>query len=303
MEEKFFGVEIVRQGEQTLMRNEKIKAIAIDLDGTLLDSRQRISEYTKKVLEECKNRGIKLVIATGRNHFSARKLVEGIEGVSFVSNNGSLIVDEKGEILREREISGETTREILKKSKEVGKLYYFLVSPDRLLMPPARKGLCKPLIKHLFSWKGFMEYLDNRKIVPRVKTRNIEEYLTQNNFKVQKINFLGDPNRVLELEKRVEDFNLAITRGHEWSIDINPPGVNKGEALKFLINHWGIPEEGLMAFGDGSNDFEMIGFAGTGVVMDNSNLGILRETADLIAPSNNDDGVARMIEKVVLAEG
>ncbi len=284
------------------MKKKIIKVIAIDLDGTLLDSRQRISAYTKKILDECRNRDIKLVIATGRNQHSARELVRGIGPVSFVSNNGSNIVDEEGKVLREREIFRSTTREIIAHSREIGKLYFFLVSPDTLLMPPTRKSLCRPLIRHLFSRQGLMEYLDNRKLVPRIRTRDIEGYIQKNPFKVQKINFIGEAFRIEELEKRIEAFNLAITRGHEWSIDINPSGVNKGEALQFLTGHWGISQDSFLAFGDGHNDLDMLRFAGTGVVMDNSSLGQLKDNADLVAPSNNEDGVARIIEKMVLRE-
>ncbi len=284
------------------MKRNQIKAIAIDLDGTLLDSRQRISPYTIKVLQECRQRGIKLVIATGRNHYSARRLARDLEPVSFVTNNGSLVVDEKGEILREKEISLQLTRELIVKSQKIGRIYYFLVSPKELLLPPTPRSLILPLFRHLFTWKGFLEYLDNRNIVPRVRTRDVEGYLRKNSFQIQKINFIGEPSRIARLEGEIEEHNLAITRGHEWSIDVNPPGVNKGEALKFLTEQWGIGEDCFMAFGDGHNDLDMIRFAGTGVAMDNSTLKTLKESADLVAPSNNEDGVARIIEKIVLAE-
>jgi len=284
------------------VKKNQIKAIAIDLDGTLLNSRQKISSYTRQVLDECRKRDIKLIIATGRNQHSAAELVRGIGPVSFISNNGSQIVDEEGKVLREREISRTTTREIINFSREIGKLYFFLISPDALLMPPPRNSLCKPLLRHLFSWKGLMEYLDNRNLVPRIRTKDVEGYLENNPFKIQKINFIGEAFRIEALEKRIEILNLAITRGHEWSIDINPTGVTKGEALSFLTEQWGISQENLLAFGDGHNDLDMLCFAGTGVVMDNSVLGILKENADLVAPSNNEDGVARIIEKLVFAE-
>ena len=134
---------------------------------------------------------------------------------------------------------------------------------------------------------------------PLVEIEDIRSYLT---FEVPKFLFVDDGGYLAMVEPRVKAAlgkNFSVYRSDPYFLEILPKGIDKAQSLERLLGHLGISRERMIACGDGYNDLSMIRYAGLGVAMENAVLS-LRKEADYITSSNNDDGVAEVIEKFML---
>ena len=100
------------------------------------------------------------------------------------------------------------------------------------------------------------------------------------------------------LSKKFEG-RISIYRSEPFFIEALPMGIDKAHSIEVLINHLGIPKENTIACGDGFNDLTMIKYAHVGVAMANAT-DVVKENADYITKSNNEDGIAHVIEKFIL---
>lgn len=272
----------------------KTSLIGFDLDGTLLTTDKRLTEYTKTVLERAYENGILLVPTTGRPFSGIPDEILDLPGVRYViSANGGRIIDrEEQRLVHEELVPADTAREIMKifeKYDAMREVYYDGVGY-------AQKDHLKNISRYL-DQPAMAEYvLSTRRPVP-----DIMEKFEQENRGVDKVQGLfaaiEEKNRALEELKSVMD--VTVTGALEKNIEVNAAGVNKGRALRILGELLHICPEHIMAFGDASNDLLMLQEAGTGVAMENGTEEV-KQAADYIAPPNDADGVARFIETYVL---
>lgn len=271
----------------------KIKLIAIDLDGTLLDSKKRLSEVNRQALELCTQNGIWVVPCTGRTVVGIPSEIKMIPGIRYaITTNGAVIEDmEEKKAIDTRMLSWELALEIL-----------HIVEPYHVMYDPYidRRGITESRFFDHLSEYGLSPELQEMVRQTREVHPNILEFVEKSRKPVEKINlfFSDDEERAkvrTELEKRTD---ILITSSLPWNLEINSPDATKGDALLRLASYLNLTQEETMAVGDGENDLSMIGKSGIGVVMKNGKEDLLA-AADYITDTNDEDGVAAAIHHLI----
>ncbi|MFC4600993.1 Cof-type HAD-IIB family hydrolase [Cohnella hongkongensis] len=262
------------------------RLIATDLDDTLLTDDLTVTEGTRRAMNDAIARGVHLTIATGRMFDSAQKIARQVGlNVPIITYQGSLIknlLDE--EVLYERSLPTSVALE----------LYEYC----------AANGL------HLQSYIDDKLYVaeDNDHIQSYAKQSNIP-YIVEPDYKriiehpkQTKLLVIDEPAR---LDAMMPDLRSRfgsrahLTKSKPNYLEFLHPEGTKGHALRFLAAYYGIPIEETIAIGDAMNDHEMVEAAGLGVAMANA-VPALKEIADYVTLTNNEEGVRHVIEKFVL---
>lgn len=272
----------------------KVKMIAFDLDGTLLTTDKKITEYTREVLDQAIQKGIEVVPSTGRPLKGVPQEFSHYKGIHYiVTSNGARVVEtEHQKTLRSSLLSYESAKKVLDIFREYDTIrdvfYDGQGYMERKKFEEANRYVTSP---------SMIEYMRTS----RIRVEDIDEMFERENRPVDKIQAL-----FASQEEKMEAFERILgLRGIEASgalannIEVNAEGVHKGVALAWLGECLGIKPEEMLVFGDGSNDIGMIRMAGTGVAMDNAQPAV-KEAADAITRSNDSDGVAKYIESYVL---
>ncbi|MDO4988044.1 MAG: Cof-type HAD-IIB family hydrolase [Synergistes sp.] len=262
------------------------KLIALDMDGTILNGEGRISPRTKAALAAAQDKGIYIVIATGRMYPSAMQHIKdaGIRSAS-IFYNGALIRDTGTDrTIYEQGLGVRLTAELLAFFKTHG-WYVQIYSDDKLIVYDDTTEECK-----------YYENICGQKAIALGSdfwTCGIDS------SKMLGVAFDKDEfHKMFDEIRRV--FGSRVYSATSWGafVEIVNPAVNKAFALRRVCEHYGVSREDVVAFGDGSNDKEMIEWAGTGVAMGNSGE-LLKEAADIVAPPNTEDGAAVIMESIL----
>ena len=270
-----------------------IKLIALDLDGTLLDSRKRLSEANRQALSRCVENGIWVVPCTGRAVDGIPPEIKNIPGVRYaITTNGAVIYDLNEEaVIDSCMLPWELALEIL-----------YLLDSRHVMYDPyiQRRGITEPRFFENLSDYGLSPELQKMVKMTRDIHPNIIEYVKQSHKPVEKINlFFSDMEERTRLRAELEQRDdILVTSSMPNNLEINAPGATKGEALHRLAAHLGIGAEQTMAVGDGENDFTMIRMAGVGVAMKNGSTELQAE-ADYITDTNDENGVASAITRLI----
>ncbi|PAB59158.1 Cof-type HAD-IIB family hydrolase [Anaeromicrobium sediminis] len=254
------------------------KAVISDLDGTLLNSHHTISEYTKKIIKEVTNKGIKFFIATGRHHKDVEHIGRKLDlDTILISSNGSKVHDSNLEELFSHDIDENTVKDILK--IEIDKeVHVNIYQGDSWFVERENEW-----IKEYHIESGF-EY----------EVVNIKEL---KDYTASKIFFTcEDHNKLLKIKEELDEIfseNLNITFSTLTCLEVMACGVSKGMAIKKVLDKHSIKLEETIAFGDGLNDLEMLSSVGRGLVMGNA-LDKLKEALpeNEVISTNNEDAVA-----------
>jgi len=277
------------------MTKYNIKMIGLDLDGTLLNSKKILTEHTRKVLAEALAKGVVILPATGRPLSGLPEEVLKFPGVKYaLTANGARVIDMwEDEIIYENLVPYETAEkllDIMDKYDTILEVYYDGVGFSSKQMLDR--------LDEFFDDSAMAHYVrTTRRPVPDVR-----EMFTRGkrpSDKVQAI-FLNNEDK-LNAWKEIEETisNIEITGALSNNIEVNAAGVSKGKTLVNLGQLLGIKREEIMACGDGANDMDMIKEVGLGVAMANA-VPCVKEVADVLTTSNDEEGVARAIEKYVL---
>lgn len=271
-----------------------IRLIAFDLDGTLLNSQKRVSKRNRSALEKAASLGIELVPATGRIFSGMPDEVRSLPFRYAICANGGQVFDSQEKcILHSAEIS----------SRDVGGIIsYMNVLP----------GACGYYWNdRAYMSSGHYDQLDTcsaddpillnslRRLYTPI--RELPQCILQEEISLQKLQiYLRNPGEKQQLiqEMRMRFPQFAISSSLPNNIEVNSALATKGHALAFLLEHLGRHPENCMAFGDGTNDISMIQAAGIGVAMDNGDAEV-KSVAKWIAPSNEEDGLACVIEELL----
>jgi len=275
----------------------KIKIIAFDLDGTLLKENKELSRRNTEALCRAAEKGICLVPASGRLYAGMPEELRRLPFIRYVIGvNGAEVYDIREQrVLYRAEMTNQDAARIFAYVKEV----------------PAIWGCYKngTGIMEEADYEKIDSYAANAYILKTMKRlhrpiKGMKEYLVGAEDTIQKLQlyFFDIPARNELLRRMKEDFtDLSVSTSLPNNIEINALNANKGAALRFLCGHLGVAMEESMAFGDGTNDLSMIRAAGTGVAMKNACPEVLK-AADRVTLSNEEDGVAYMIEQCVLSQ-
>lgn len=269
-----------------------IKLIALDLDGTLLNSKKQITEGNLRALKRCIEQGILIVPCTGRTVDGIPEAVRSIPGIRYgITTNGAVIEDmEQNQVIDSNLLSWELALELLQ-----------FVDPYPVMYDPyiERRGITEAkFLNHLTDY-GLSPVLQDLVINTRDLHSNIIDYVKKNQKPVEKINlFFGD----MQLRQRLRTIlekrsDILVTSSIPNNLEINALDATKGDALLRLASHLGLKVDQTMAVGDGENDLSMIQKAGVGVAMKNG-IDELKKIADYITGTNEEDGVASAICKL-----
>ena len=262
------------------------KLVAIDLDDTLLGADNQISKRTKKVIQQAQDKGVEVVIATGRMHASALPYAQqlGIKG-PIITYNGALIKKvAKGEIVEHSPISLELTKQVARYVKEHD-LNLNLYMDDILY------------INHDGPKARYYEKLAGVKAV--LINEDLEDFIEQPSTKLIIVDDEEEIPAILADVKKEFAEQLHITTSKSVFVELMAPEVNKGQAVADLAAEYGISAAEVMTIGDSYNDREMLEYAGLGVAVDNA-WPEVKESADYITKAHDEEGVAEVIEKFVL---
>ena len=271
---------------------QKVSIIALDLDDTLLKDNLTISDYTVKILYKAAERGIYIVLCSGRAENAilpyVRKLeISGLKtGRYIISHNGATIFDLHTRLpIYTRTVPAKILIQSYHAAKKAGfscQVYDFstIFSPfenEWVLRDKKLSGLNLSIVE---DFESFLEAGFPKMVIP------------------------GDPEKLLSLQQKLRDMfgeKAVIFTSKPYFLEVLPANTGKGEALKYLAETvLNIPKEETMSFGDSMNDESMIKYAAHSTAMING-LDYIKKIAHHITDfSNNDDGVARFIEKYCL---
>ena len=269
-----------------------IRLIALDLDGTLLNSEKQLSPVNRAALEQAASQGIHIVPTTGRFYGGMPDFIRALPYLRYVITiNGAQCADlQTGAVLYKAELPWQQAVDIMTFLDGFPVIYDCYQRNDAW-MTAAQKERIDSVVSDPHYCKMLHEL---RKPVSELK-----ETLNMRQEGVQKIQFFTNRPEIRaflmeELPKRFPD--LCVSSSMAQNVEINQKDANKGQALLALSAHLGLNRSQTLAFGDGLNDLSMLEQAGIGAAMENASEAV-KAHADYITLSCDADGVAAGIRK------
>lgn len=258
-----------------------IKLIMFDLDGTLLNGEGRLSEANKEAIAKIREKGILVTLASGRPYSSMLPFARELgTKAPLVCYNGALVRSPVGEleILAHRGVPESTARKAVEILRNQG-IHINAYIDDNLIVENDDKYA--------------QEYGRTKKIEYKV----VSSFDDIPDFEPTKLLAIDDdPEKISKLKKILQsDLEASVFRSSAYFCEILRPNIDKGWALHFLADHFGLESHQVMAFGDQENDMNMIRSAGVGVAMGNA-LDKVHAVADESAPHHHEDGVAQFLK-------
>jgi Cof subfamily protein (haloacid dehalogenase superfamily) len=266
-----------------------IKLIAIDLDGTLLNSKKEISAANKETLAKAKAAGVKVVICTGRPLKAIHHILDELNleepGDYAVTFNGGLV---------QKNDTGEVMAKSALKMADIAYLYETIhplglpmdVISDTVVfqLPSEHASLYKEANPFMDFYDGTVETLEQNRVYNKAISAVAATFLDEQIAKFP-----------AEVRERFE-----VIKSRDMLLEFMPKGVTKAVGIDLLAKHLGITSEEVMTLGDEENDLPMIDYAGVGVAMGNA-VPAIKAAANVETDTNDNDGVAKAVEKYVLA--
>lgn len=273
-----------------------IKVIIMDIDGTLVNDEKVITPLTKETLLKAQDKGVRLVLASGRPTSGLLKLAEELDMENhhglFVCFNGSKVVDCRShETLYNHAISVEDSKAVLEHLKN------FKARP---MFDKDEYMYVNDVFDNTITYKGkpfnVMQYESRGNNYILCEKRDLAAFV---DFEINKILTFGDPDYLqAHYKEMMEPFKdrLNCMFTSDFYFEYTAKGVDKAKALDSVLIPMGYKKEEMMAFGDAQNDKSMVEYVGLGVAMGNAS-DELKAVANEITDTNNNDGIAKAIMK------
>lgn len=244
-------------------------------------------------LIDAQKRGKIVAIASGRSISGIRKTASKISLEEFggyvIAYNGTTVLNCKtGECICNQTIPSELIAPVYEAAKEanVGILAYHDAE------------------KELLSGNGINQYVEADAKACEVTIRETDKFIKEINFPVNKLFMTGEPAYMKEVEKVMQQKfgdRLNVFRSDPYYVELLPRFVDKGTAVSKLMRHLDIKKDRVICVGDSYNDLSMLRCAGLGVAMGNAQKEV-QEAADYITAGNDEDGVAKVVERFMTAK-
>lgn len=267
--------------------SETYEIIVLDLDGTLTNSKKVITPKTKDALMRIQKEGKKVVLASGRPTGGIVKLADELDlksygGFVLAFNGGKIINYETGEIVYNKTIPVELVPAVYEQACRlgVGVLTY--------------KG------NTIIHGNGVNEYSSIEAKINGMPIKEVDNFAEYVDYPVNKFLMTGEPEKIAKAQdvmRQTFGEQLNIFRSEPFFLEIVPPSIDKAYSLGKLLEYLGEKKEQMICCGDGFNDKSMIAFAGLGVAMANAQPEV-KEVADYITTSNDEDGVALVYRQI-----
>ena len=279
---------------------EKIGIVALDLDGTLLDSQKRLSDVNRDALARAAAKGVQIVPTTGRFFGMMPAAIRDLPFVRYaITINGAQVYDRVEDSVVAREEIPLGTAIALMELLDGFDVVYDCYRNSWGWMTAALQAKAEAYATDEHYLRMLREF---RCPVPELKA-HLRETAAEGD--VQKIMLFSrrdaDPGPVLGAISRAvaERFpEIRVTASTRNNIELNIASAHKGRALERLAGHLGLTLANCMAFGDGMNDLTMVEAAGVGVAMANA-VDAVKRAAKLVTASNDDDGVAKALDAAI----
>lgn len=262
------------------------KLLVLDLDGTLTNTKKEITLRNREALLGVQKEGTKLVLASGRPTYGIVPLANELQ---MEKNGGFILSYNGGEII----------------NRETGEMLYANILPDSVvpkLYECAKRHKLAILTydkEYIITENADDEYVQKEAFLNKMQIRESKDFLSDIHLPVAKCLIVGDPEKLLAVESELSILlqgKISVYRSEPYFLELVPLGIDKAQSLAVLLKKLNIGREEMIAVGDGYNDLSMIQFAGVGVAMANAQEPV-KEIADYITLSNDEDGVAAVVER------
>ena len=278
----------IRKRQNLLTHEEymKYQVLTLDLDGTLTNSKKEITPPTREALIHIQKTGRILILASGRpiNGVAplARKLEMEKYGGYMLSFNGARITKcSTGEVIYNRALPHDVIRPVFEEVRTCPGVDIITYTDSEII-----------------SGIGPNRYTMIEAGINKMAVRTVSDFPAALTFPINKMLVPGDPEILEELMPRLQDQYhglLNIYRSEPHFLEIMPRNIDKAYSLHRLLSSLGLSAEQMICCGDGYNDVSMIEYAGLGVAMANAQT-VVKESADFITRSNDDDGILHVID-------
>lgn len=275
------------------MNDMNIKLIAVDIDGTLVNSKKELTNHTKEVVSKAIDNGILVIPCTGRvaNGIPAC-ITKELDIPYIISANGANVWDVKqNRCIYSDGMNNKYVASMLAIIEEYDCFF------DVFIAGSAFSEEERLIISNRYVGNNeFNQYILNT----RYGVNNLKNFVIASNQQVEKINlFFHDLEIRTKVLKRLQPFSeCQISSGIPTNIEITKKGIHKGQTLQDLAARFNITTDEIMAIGDGENDLDMLGIAEVSVAMKNA-VESVRRIVDYVTKSNDEDGVAYAIERYI----
>jgi Cof subfamily protein (haloacid dehalogenase superfamily) len=264
----------------------RYRLLVADIDGTLVNAQREITAPVRAAVRAAQARGVRVCLATGRIWPSARRFVEGLGAdPPVILANGALVYDfARDEVWLRRALPAEHARAVLRILKGHPAVQPHLYVDDRV---------------YIGQMNEITEAYQRKDSLRAEAVGDLADWLREDPMKIL---IIGPPDALAAVVPEIDALPFAIN--HVFSeatyLEVLPPGVSKGEALRAAAAHLGVAREEIIAVGDNLNDLAMVQYAGLGVAMAHAP-DALRARADYVAPSNDEHGLGEVIERFILS--
>lgn len=264
----------------------KYKMLVLDMDDTLLNDDHEISVENRTMLEKAKEKGIQVILASGRPTPAMIEYAKdlGLMDSYMISFNGAVITDLKtNEIIFEQSLTQEQIHTLYDYSKE--KNTHIITYLDGKVISETHS-----------------EYIDVEVNITGLEHEVVPNFKERVQSAAIKCILLEEPSYLKEVEEDLKATmpHLSVCMSKPFFLEAAQTGIDKGASVKFLADKLNIAQSEVIAVGNAGNDLSMIEYAGLGVWVDNVDAH-LRDKGDVIVASNNNHGVAEVIQKYILA--
>lgn len=269
----------------------KKKALVLDIDGTLTNSRKEITSLTRKKIQNIQKMGHVVILASGRPtkgmEAPAKELMLSQYGGYMLSFNGGRIVHcSTGEVVYQKTLPPHV----------VPRLHDYALAHDM--------GIVTYKDDVVLCGTRMDEYLSLESKINHMDVVISENFKQDTHFPLNKCLLTAPPAAAAAHEKALKERfgeELSIYRSEPFFIEVMPKNIDKAASLDVLLNQIGMTKKDAICCGDGFNDLSMIQYAGIGVAMANAQ-DVIKKAADFITLSNDEDGIAYVIDRFILKD-
>jgi len=265
----------------------KYKMLVLDLDDTLLRDDYSISSRNRELLIQAQEQGVIVVLASGRPTPAMVRYAEELNLAQYnsymISFNGAVVTSmQSNEVLFETSLT----------QKEIHSIYDFSVDNNVHIITYSDKGVIS---------ETHSEYIDVELKLTGIPHHKVPSFKSEITSSAIKCILLEHPDYLKKVEKKLkaERTDLSVSRSKPFFLEVMPQGIDKAASIDLLAKKLDIKQSEVIAVGNAGNDLTMVQYAGLGIWVDNVS-DDLRHHADYIVASNENDGVAEVIERFIL---
>ena len=258
--------------------------VAIDVDGTLLNSKSELSDGAEAAVKAVRNRGIGVTLVSGRGKLPLTPLLHrlGIE-LPYIGSGGAYIADPlSGHVIEHNPLTREDVAMVVELGR-AAQMGIFFEEVDRLT------GEASPEVMRFIRAIAGVDVAVATDILRETRAAPTKMFLT------------GDHNRLVKVETQIRQSNrpLNLVFSEPIYLEVTRSGINKGAAVRRLAEYLNLPLQRIAVIGDGGNDISMFRIAGLSVAMGNAGPDV-KAAANFVAPTNDEGGVAWALRELIL---